>query len=117
MKCAIVLNNTIVNLIIVDEAAAGNLQQFADAAGPGHTAEPLTAEQALTAWIGATRTSNGWSDPIPVVLPVPSTAELEAQALEQKQGSDLKAVVAQQAKELDEIRMQIAKIIAGTSAP
>ena len=53
MKCAIVANNQIVNLILVD-GDAQELQKFAEAAGPGHTAEPLTAAQALTAWIGAT---------------------------------------------------------------
>lgn len=70
MRCAIVLNNTIVNLVLANEAAsADELQRFAEAAGPGHTAEPLTAAQALTAWIGATRTADGWSERAPAVLP------------------------------------------------
>jgi len=120
MKCAIVFNNTIVNLIIVDEAdvIANNIQQFAEVAGSGHTAEPLTAAQALTAWIGATRVADGWSEP---VQPQYSAAELElrssAFSAAPEGQSDLKSVIERQAKELEELRAQVAKIMAATSVP
>lgn len=119
MKCAIVANNQIVNLILVD-GDAQELQKFAEAAGPGHTAEPLTAAQALTAWIGATRTADGWSELAPVVPTQEQAAELEAARLaalsSAAANSELAATVERQTKELNELRAQVARITAGVSA-
>jgi hypothetical protein len=119
MKCAIVANDQIVNLILVDGDA--ELQKFAEAAGPGHTAEPLTAAQALTAWIGATRTADGWSELAPVVPTQEQAAELEAARLAAAENSaaansELAATVERQTKELNELRAQVARITAGVSA-
>jgi hypothetical protein len=117
MKCAIVFDNKIVNLILAEDAAAGDLQRFADAAGPGHTAELLTTAQGRTAWIGAARTSQagGWSEPEPAsseIAPFPALSEIARN----EQFTGLADVVERQAKELDELRAQVARITAGVSA-